>query len=570
MSEIPEQANSNQPQENQEALKAEPIGYSVSPAKFWIMSVCTMGCYLLYWAYKNFLALEVAKPKHPRVYAFIHAFFLFISLYRLIGLLEDRAEKAGSNVNLPKVFLCLLFFFAPFIEGILFRHEGYNWIDISRVCFDSFIIFLVQLKIYKLNREINRDFKPEKRFGLKEKIFCSLGILCNIIIAIGVFLPTDQSPQYVRWRFADSSNSEQGENKLEKLSKIMQFWERFSKEEKAMRIVEKGKAAKDNAKLWIEEELLNIDPNIEWDLRTDPDNPSQNILVLTSRLHWGNRPLVEEMVKQAPKTEGWKFMNTRPKAPPHLIEILLATSNNGTFNDFNIECSESKEHLINILYKESGMQESNSAESRRKAVEIVDLLIGQDNEDQWIGALVTEKSDKVLPKEEACKKFIAEFNQLKTKLLQERFEKPIVQMNEEERQNAYDVLCDAFTSFPFDSRRFSKYNEKFCYLTVKKENTFKTPEAIELKISELDKALRAENCGCALGGSFDLADKFYFDLCITDIDKATRVLRTFSSKNGYGKNSWLEFYDDIWISEWIGMEPDSTVPEMRNPDRLPR
>lgn len=548
---------------------SKSIGYVVSNTKFWVMNICTMGVYAIYWAYKNFLALELAKPKHPRIFAFIHAIFLFISLYRLLGLIEDAAKKGGSSITLSKILLSVLFFFSPVVDFIFFKHDDYTWMDVTRLLVDTLILFQVQWKILKINKEIHPELIPTKKFGKKEIVFCSLGIIGYIIIAIAAFLPNDQSFQYSRWHFVDKTNEEQWKNKEEKLALINSFWNRFAKEENQIRITEKGKAAKDQAKSWIADELSNIDPNIEWDLRVDPEKPTQNILILTSRLHWGNRPLIEDMISLAPKIKNWKFMTSRPKAPLYMVGILLDESGKGPLNNFSLECRPSKEHLINVIYKESNLT-PQSTESRKKGLEIVDLLIGQENEDQWIGWLDTEKSAKVQDKEEAGKKFIADFIQLKEKLLLERFDKPIAQMTEEEKQSAYDVLYDAYSSYPFDSRRFSKFDEKFCYLTVKKENTFKTPEAIQNTINELDKALRAEKCGCTLGGTFDQDDRFYFDLCLTDIDKSAKVLQQFTRKNKYGKDAWLEFYDDTWISEWIGMEPDSAVPEMRNPDRLPK
>ncbi len=561
----------------EEPEELKPVGYVVSNTKFWVMNLFTLGVYAVYWSYKNFLVLEVAKPKRPRIFAAIHAIFLTFSFYRLQGLLEDKAGKEGKEIRFPKAILAAAYIISSFWNLFSSSSNPQNqngWAELgwiyAQVIVDTLILFVVQKKLVEINRELRPSLMPVKKLGYKERTFCVIGVFMALLIGIGGSLPEEfNSFSYERWHFVDKANTEQWKTKSEKLELIRGFWSRFVKEQNRMKIAEKGKDAKGNAKLWINEELPKIDPNIEWDLRVDPENHTQNILILTNRFHWGNRPLIEDMISLAPKIKDWKFMTARPKAPLYMVGILLDESGKGPLNDFSLECRPSKEHLINVIYKESNLN-PQSAESRKKGLEIVDLLIGQENEDQWIGWLDTEKSDKVPDKDEAGKKFITDFNQLKEKLLLERFDKPIAQMTEEEKQNAYDVLSDACTTYPFDSRRFSKFNEKFCYLTVKKENTFKTPEAIQNTINDLDKELRAQNCGCALGGTFDQEDRFYFDLCVTDIDKTTKVLQSFSRKNKYGKDAWLEFYDDIWISEWIGMESDSSAPEMRNPDRLPK
>lgn len=568
---MPESPESSSP--NEETPEPEPIkslGYSVSGIKFWVMNICTFGVYSIYWAYKNFMLLEIAKPKRPRIFAFIHAFFLSISLYRLIGLVQNKAEKAGVPVKLPRVLLAILYFAGRVFDIVFLRTSEFGWLDVAKVCFDTFLLYQINSKILKINRELNPSSTPERKFGKKEIFFCILGILCYAIIFLGGLIPEQKSYQYVRWIFVEPGINEQQINKIDKLDRISTFWQKFKDSESSMRIAQNGEDARAKAKLWMETALPDVDPNIDWDLRVDPENKNINILALTSRVQFGNRPMVEDMISRAPKLDGWKFTSTRPKAPLYLHNILLSNRGINLPNDFVIECSQTKDHLIKVVFKEVYLDEPNSTKSRETALELIDLLIGQDNEEQWIGSLSTEKTDQALPKDKGSEKFISDFTRLKEQLLKERFEKPVSQMNEEERQNAYDVLSDSFSSFPFDSRRFSKFNEKFCYLTVKKKNTFKTPESIQKVISELDQALRAQNCGCTLGGSFDQEDCFYFDLSITDIPKAAQVLKDFSHKNGYGKDAWLEFYDDIWISEWIGMELESPIPEMRSPDRLPK
>jgi len=575
VTEIPEKLASETPAE-----EPKPIGYLISHQKFWVMNMLTWGLYSIYWSYENFLAVEVAKPKRPRLFAAIHAFFLNLSFYRLQGLVIEAAAKEGKTIKLPRVLLSIAYFISMYCWNFVFKNsDTITWNDllsiIAQSAIGALILFPLQLKLVEINRDLRPQLLPEKKYGIKEKTFAILGILFILFLAFAVVvaenLPNNSTNfNYQRWHFVNKESTDQWKNKVEKQALIKKFWARFAKEESRMRSSGLGQVSKDKAKSWIEEELQDIDPNIDWDLRSDLEHSPANIFVLTSRFHWGNRPLVDEIISQAPKIDGWKFMSSRPKAPLYLVELMLEQNGFGDLNNFDMECTIGKEHLINVVYKESGLKDSDSLKSSKKALEIIDLLVGQENEDQWVGTLQTENTEKATEKMESCKKFIADFNNLKEKLLSERFSKPLAQMNEEERQSAYDVLSDAFLTYPFDSRRFSKFNEKFCYLTVKKANTFKTPEAIESKIAQLDKALRAEKCACTLGGAFDLEDRFYFDLCVTDINKTVAVLREFSRNNKYGKDAWLEFYDDIWISEWIGMEPDSTNPEMRYPDRLPR
>lgn len=525
--------------------------------------MCTLELYSLYWAYKNYRTLETNKVKFPRLYAFVHAFFLNLSFYRLMGLLEDAAVKEDYKFKLNKVTLAIVLFSFAFLRIYLsFANNDSIWTFLVFTFAGTLVLFEFQKALIRVNKKLRPDIQPTKKFGIFEVIFCSV---CAILLSLNVvnqFVPKEEVVEYKRWKFIESSYPEEVTDKQVKITKIDEFWERFGREATSMN--------KTHAKTWVDDYLNVVSPNLVWDIRASDENPSQNIFVVTSSMKRGNRPISEEVIARAPKIENWQFVSKRPVAPLDKVADHYKEKTGKELGNFQIKCELTDEQFIKVQYLSPDIKEADDADDRKNALALIDFLIGQEDQEEWIGTIDTEKAKEVSSPTEACKIFVGRFRELKEKALSRRFDKPIAEMSDEQFDHATDILFAAYSTFPFDSRRYSRFNEKFCTLNVSAENPFKTKDELEAAQNELNDALRRNKCGCILGGKFDQEYAFSYELCLTDIPTAVTVLNAFCTKHNYGKYVRLQFHDDVWLSEWIGIQRDTPEPDMIDMDRLPK
>ena len=127
-----------------------------------------------------------------------------------------------------------------------------------------------------------------------------------------------------------------------------------------------------------------------------------------------------------------------------------------------------------------------------------------------------------------------------------------------------EMWKSAHDGLPFDSVRFSKTGEKFCYLKIDGESGKpQTPEQRDKLAQALDKALREAKVGCTMGGAGGLRYS-YIDLALTDILAAAQILKDICKEQAIGQRAWLLFFDDELEREWIGMTDSTTPPYMVN------
>ena len=84
------------------------IGYPVTIAKFWVMSILTFNLFVFYWSYKNFVGFKV--PSGKRISAFVYALFFPLSFFSLMKGFEKVAQERQYKVHFHKYWLAWLYF----------------------------------------------------------------------------------------------------------------------------------------------------------------------------------------------------------------------------------------------------------------------------------------------------------------------------------------------------------------------------------------------------------------------------------------------------------------------------
>lgn len=103
-------------------------------------------------------------------------------------------------------------------------------------------------------------------------------------------------------------------------------------------------------------------------------------------------------------------------------------------------------------------------------------------------------------------------------------------------------------------------NRNCAYLQSRNVGKLFAPDNLTMFAKELHEELVASGHGCVVGSGFGPKDKIYIDLCLTDVEKAIPVLRSFYQRKKMPHNSYLRFYDAVWQYEWVGMYDDTVAP----------
>lgn len=119
----------------------------------------------------------------------------------------------------------------------------------------------------------------------------------------------------------------------------------------------------------------------------------------------------------------------------------------------------------------------------------------------------------------------------------------------------------AHTGILFDSRRFSRVGETFCYLKLDgKDGIDEERFADKAEIEDaLDAALIPRRLGSFIGGGTGKRYS-YIDLALTDLPKAIEVIKSVLREGSVPRRSWLLFFDTVWQDEWVGIWDETPPP----------
>ncbi len=113
----------------------------------------------------------------------------------------------------------------------------------------------------------------------------------------------------------------------------------------------------------------------------------------------------------------------------------------------------------------------------------------------------------------------------------------------------------------FDSQRFSRFGEVFCYLKLElaeADQERRVTERIQLE-QVLDRALVPGRLGC-VAGSGSGSTHVYIVLALVQLEAATQLVIKKAREAGVGTNSWLLYCDSVWRNEWTGIWPETPPP----------
>lgn len=384
------------------------------------------------------------------------------------------------------------------------------------------------------------------------------------------------------WKFINDQDKEAASAKAKTLKEIEKWWSDFKEKSKDVEAYMKGDKDWDIS-VFMEETLQSIDPNLMWEFGTEGENGYK--LAITPETERHLRPLVDTLIEMAPKLPGWAFYAYRQ--PENLEDTYgLAEMRAGTnIKEMKVFLKEVEGNFIDLSFESPDYKD----EDRNGAFVATECLLGEEVLDKWVGVIdaVPKAEGKTMSLDAMAGAVAEAIEKIKSKLPG----KPWHQYKsdttwtgftlEPDQEDDYSERLDmvaatsfypemwkaAHTDWPFDSERFSKFGETFCYLkTDSKGGQAESPESRDELANKLDAALLGAKLGCTIGGASGLRYS-YIDLAVSDLEKAIPQIKQICADLGVADRSWLLFFDEELHREWVGMSAKTPSPYMVTEDQ---
>lgn len=361
------------------------------------------------------------------------------------------------------------------------------------------------------------------------------------------------------WKFLDETKSSNKKYREEMMHLINSWWGHFQNKRKNIEAYLDGRGHLE-LEDFMADSLQSIEENLMWEFGTE-SGAGHYQLVITPETERHLRPLVETIIAAAPKLANWTFYAYRQ---PHGVEQTRELVNDDTgipLDDLSFSAASDDEHLINLKFSYRGAQ---SKESVADAVFMAtEYLLGEEILDRWIGNMDIVDSGPELTQMPELPNTVTDLISRIQKSLPDqplctirstlKAQEITVEPHDDEEDETDIVWARtlqpkvwqaAHGESAFDSCRFSRHNEKFCYLKLDGVTVQEKLSELENRINE---ALNKEALGCTLGTA--RGQRFgYIDLCLTDPAKAIPVLKDLAQAKSH-----LQFFDTDWSDESVAL-----------------
>lgn len=336
---------------------------------------------------------------------------------------------------------------------------------------------------------------------------------------------------------------------------------------------------------WMSRHLGAIHPQLMWEFGPAV-NCEGNRLVITPEARRDLRPLVREILSRAPSLAGWEFYEYRLPEDFEQAERTVDGRTGGSLQGIQVLAQQGAFNRVDLTYRfPTGDVDEGSASNI--AFVATEVLLGEETLDRWIGAI--EVLPQAAPKPEMID--IADLTGKVQRLIAEIKaslpDRPWHQADEGilwtsftcERQAAEEyaeqddlfvgvtvylpMLQNALAEGPFDSVRYSRFGECFCYLKIDgidglAHSDFADRGEIE---DAINASLRPSGLGSVVGGGTGRRYS-YIELALTDVEPAWQQTGVLLSNARLPKRTWLLFHDTDLSAQWHGLYDDTPNPPM--------
>ncbi len=345
---------------------------------------------------------------------------------------------------------------------------------------------------------------------------------------------------------------------------------------------------------WMHEHLGAVHPALMWEYGPAVKQPGHR-LVITPEVRKDLRLLVRQLLALAPELHGWEFYEYRLVEP---FDEAMQTVEGRTgidLRDVSVEARRGDFGCIDLRFISPRFDpEDAESHERSDALQAVfiaaESLLGEETLDRWIGTvdLAAEPASRgpdLVPLRQLRETVDALITDIQDSLPHRPWHEADLGQGwtclqlEPEEADEYAGQADLFvgvtvypnmirnvlSSTPFDSVRWSRFGERFCYLKIDgleglAGSSFEDRGGIEDAVNDL---LRTEKLGSAIGGGTGRRYS-YIELAVMDVDAAWPMMRDVLRAGCLPIRTWLLFHDDDYAAEWRGLyeaTPEPPLPE---------
>jgi hypothetical protein len=390
----------------------------------------------------------------------------------------------------------------------------------------------------------------------------------------------------MRWLHYDESNPAEAETHAGMLQQIAEWWQEFSQNANRLDALFSGREEWDLPE-WMSQHLQSIHPDLMWEYGPAIHTQGHR-LVITPEAISHLRPLAEDIVARAPQIEGWEFYTYRIPESVEMSQQTVQARAGLDISDVQVSITVGQHNRIDLAFRWQTLP-ADEEQAFNAAFVTAETLLGEEQLDRWVGLIEVvdgsqpaDNSQRFVPLGRLKPTFDALVDSIREQLPAEPYmtfaedaQWAALQLEPEEADDyaeRYDLLtcitCNpdliaaTFTNAPFFSERYSRCNERFCYLKVDGSALSDADFPDRQQMEELiQAALEPEQLGGLVGGGTGLRYS-YVELALTNVAGGIAAIRSAMQKLGAPKRSWIQFHDADLSTEWVGIYDDSPVPPM--------
>lgn len=383
----------------------------------------------------------------------------------------------------------------------------------------------------------------------------------------------------MRWLYPDPLDHEENAARQAVVSRMDLWWQSFAAQADALAAYLHGKGEFDLPE-FMAEKLEAVDPRLGWEFSAREAGACR--LVISVDGHLNLRPMVDALIARAPRLAGWEFLNAHPADSLDGALSAVEAETEHALGRASVSASVRSMNRVDLQFHLPDTRAPEVAQAQ--AVIAAGRLLGEDALARWVGAIETvpDRGQGLWqPLDELPQAVFTEVAGVNARLP----EVPLVSMVKDLRWSLWrlsppdrpdypreqdlimgssaleEMSACAQLGAPFDSRRYSKVGETFCFLKFDGEGRKVAPRMDERKRVEADvgAALVENALGCVVGAGTGKRYS-YLDLALTDVPRSLPVIRGLMQKHTVSNRSWLLFHDAWLADEWVGIYDDTPPP----------
>ncbi len=342
---------------------------------------------------------------------------------------------------------------------------------------------------------------------------------------------------------------------------------------------------------WMDAHLQAIHPELMWEF--GPAIASEgHRLVITPESAKHLRPLTVTILERAPDIAGWEFHGYRLPEDLEVTQLTVEARVDGDLENVMARVQAGQCHRVDLRFYFPEFAGEGDEQAYDVAFVATETLLGEERLDRWVGAIEVE----TLPSEfeKGGRAGLIPLDRLKATVdavvgsMQDQLpatphhawvadaQWSVWQLDPPDADDypQQSDLCvgksaneelwvSAHDDGLFDSERFSRCGETFCYIKLdgsefSDDVEFEDKSGME---DALDEVLRPAGLGCHIGGGTGKRYS-YIDLALTDVEAGIKAVQQRLRQANVPKRAWIQFYDSDWSGEWVGIHDDSPAPLM--------